>query len=151
DGEWRDAVLRSLVVLESLRYTPTGGIVAAPTTSLPETLGGSRNWDYRYCWMRDATLTLEALIAGGFRDEAEQWRDWLLRTAAGRPEELQTMYGVAGERRLTELELDWLPGYDGSRPVRTGNAAHEQLQLDVYGEIADVLLQGLRAGMMPID
>jgi GH15 family glucan-1,4-alpha-glucosidase len=148
DGEWRDAVLRSLLTLESLTYKATGGIVAAPTTSLPETLGGSRNWDYRFCWVRDATLTLEALIAGGYREEAERWRDWLLRAAAGRPEELQTMYGVAGERRLTELELDWLPGYDGSRPVRTGNAAHEQLQLDVFGELADVLWQGLRAGLM---
>jgi GH15 family glucan-1,4-alpha-glucosidase len=148
-GEWRDAVRRSLLTLESLTYNPTGGIVAAATTSLPESLGGTRNWDYRYCWVRDATLTLEALIAGGYRDEAERWRDWLVRAAAGRPDELQTMYGVAGERRLTEIELDWLPGYAGSRPVRTGNAAHEQLQLDVYGEIADVLRQGLRSGMVP--
>jgi GH15 family glucan-1,4-alpha-glucosidase len=148
NGEWRDAVLRSLLTLESLTYKPTGGTVAAPTTSLPETLGGSRNWDYRFCWVRDATLTLEALIAGGYREEAERWRDWLLRAAAGRPEELQTMYGVAGERRLTELELDWLPGYGGARPVRTGNAAHEQLQLDVFGELADVLWQGLRAGLV---
>jgi GH15 family glucan-1,4-alpha-glucosidase len=147
-GQWRDPVLRSLLTLESLTYEPTGGIVAAPTTSLPETLGGSRNWDYRYCWVRDATLTLEALIAGGYGDEAARWRQWLLRAAAGRPEELQTMYGVAGERRLTELELDWLPGYGGAKPVRTGNAAHEQLQLDVYGELADVLWQGVRADMM---
>jgi GH15 family glucan-1,4-alpha-glucosidase len=146
-GEWREPVMRSLLTLESLTYTPTGGIVAAPTTSLPETLGGSRNWDYRYCWVRDATLTLEALIAGGYREEAERWRLWLLRAAAGRPEELQTMYGVAGERRLTEVELDWLPGYGGAQPVRTGNAAHEQLQLDVYGELADVLWQGVRADM----
>ena len=150
-GEWREPVLRSLLTLESLTYAPTGGIVAAPTTSLPETLGGSRNWDYRYCWVRDATLTLEALIAGGYRDEAERWRLWLLRAAAGRPEELQTMYGVAGERRLTEIELDWLPGYGGAKPVRTGNAAHEQLQLDVYGELADVLWQGVRADMMLSD
>jgi GH15 family glucan-1,4-alpha-glucosidase len=147
-GQWRDPVLRSLLTLESLTYAPTGGIVAAPTTSLPETLGGSRNWDYRYCWVRDATLTLEALIAGGYSDEAARWRQWLLRAAAGRPDELQTMYGVAGERRLTELELDWLPGYGGAKPVRTGNAAHEQLQLDVYGELADVLWQGVRADMM---
>jgi GH15 family glucan-1,4-alpha-glucosidase len=149
DGEWQDEVRRSLITLESLTYAPTGGIVAAPTTSLPETIGGSRNWDYRFCWVRDATLTLEALIAGGYRDEAERWRDWLLRAAAGRPEELQTMYGVGGERRLTELELDWLPGYGGARPVRTGNAAHKQLQLDVYGEIIDVMWQGVRAGLMP--
>jgi GH15 family glucan-1,4-alpha-glucosidase len=147
-GQWHDPVVRSLLTLESLTYAPTGGIVAAPTTSLPETLGGSRNWDYRFCWVRDATLTLEALIAGGFAEEAARWRDWLLRAAAGRPEELQTMYGVAGERRLTEIELDWLPGYGGARPVRTGNAAHEQLQLDVYGELADVLWQGVRADMM---
>jgi GH15 family glucan-1,4-alpha-glucosidase len=147
-GQWRDPVLRSLLTLESLTYRPTGGIVAAPTTSLPETLGGTRNWDYRFCWVRDATLTLEALIAGGYRDEAARWRDWLLRAAAGRPDELQTMYGVAGERRLTELELDWLPGYGGAKPVRTGNAAHEQLQLDTFGELADVLWQGVRADMM---
>jgi GH15 family glucan-1,4-alpha-glucosidase len=150
-GEWRDEVRRSLLTLEALTYTPTGGMVAAATTSLPETLGGTRNWDYRFCWVRDATLTLEALIAGGYRDEAARWRDWLLRAAAGRPEELQTMYGVGGERRLTEIELEWLPGYAGARPVRTGNAAHEQLQLDVYGEIADVLWQGLRSGMVPSD
>ena len=147
-GQWREPVRRSLLTLESLTYLPTGGIVAAPTTSLPETLGGSRNWDYRFCWVRDATLTLEALIAGGYAEEAARWREWLLRAAAGRPEELQTMYGVAGERRLTEIELDWLPGYGGAKPVRTGNAAHEQLQLDVYGELADVLWQGVRADMM---
>lgn len=146
-GQWHDPVLRSLLTLESLTFTPTGGIVAAPTTSLPETLGGTRNWDYRFCWVRDATLTLEALIAGGYRDEAVRWREWLLRAAAGQPERLQTMYGVAGERRLTEIELDWLPGYDGARPVRIGNAAHEQLQLDVYGELIDVLWQGVRADM----
>jgi GH15 family glucan-1,4-alpha-glucosidase len=150
-GRWREAVLRSLLTLESLTYLPTGGIVAAPTTSLPETLGGSRNWDYRFCWVRDATLTLEAFISGGYREEAARWREWLLRAAAGKPDRLQTMYGVAGERRLTEIELDWLPGYDGARPVRTGNAAHEQLQLDVYGELADVLWQGVRADMMLSD
>jgi GH15 family glucan-1,4-alpha-glucosidase len=146
-GQWHDPVLRSLLTLESLTFTATGGMVAAPTTSLPETPGGTRNWDYRYCWVRDATLTLEALISGGYRDEALRWREWLLRAAAGEPERLQTIYGVAGERRLTELELDWLPGYDGSRPVRTGNAAHEQLQLDVYGELLDVIWQGVRADM----
>ena len=150
-GRWREPVLRSLLTLESLTYVPTGGIVAAPTTSLPETLGGSRNWDYRFCWVRDATLTLEALIAGGYAEEAARWREWLLRAAAGEPERLQTMYGVAGERRLTEIELDWLPGYGNAKPVRTGNAAHEQLQLDVYGELADVLWQGVRADMMLSD
>ncbi len=150
-GQWREPLLRSLLTLESLTFTPTGGIVAAPTTSLPETLGGTRNWDYRYCWVRDATLTLEALIAGGYRDEAARWRQWLLRAAAGDPESLQTMYGVAGERRLTELELDWLPGYEGSRPARIGNAAHEQLQLDVYGELVDVVWQGVRSDMLLSD
>jgi GH15 family glucan-1,4-alpha-glucosidase len=146
-GQWRGPVVRSLLTLEALTFNPTGGIVAAPTTSLPETLGGTRNWDYRFCWVRDATLTLEALIAGGYRDEAARWREWLLRAAAGEPGRLQTMYGVSGERRLTELELDWLPGYGNAVPVRTGNAAHEQLQLDVYGELADVLWQGVRSDM----
>src|SRR5258706_2272676 len=146
-GQWVEPVLRSLLTLESLTFRATGGIVAAPTTSVPETLGGTRNWDYRYCWVRDATLTLEALIAGGYREEAGRWREWLLRAAAGDPQRLQTMYGVAGERRLTEIELEWLPGYDGARPVRIGNAAHEQLQLDVYGELIDVLWQGVRADM----
>ena len=148
-GEWREPVLRSLITLESLTFEPTGGIVAAATTSLPETLGGTRNWDYRYCWVRDATLTLEAFFIGGYQDEALRWREWLLRAVAGDPERLQTMYGVAGERRLTELELDWLPGYENSRPVRTGNGAHTQLQLDVYGELLDVLWQAARAGTPP--
>ncbi len=148
-GEWREQVLRSLLTLEALTFEPTGGIVAAPTTSLPETLGGTRNWDYRYCWVRDATLTLEALLIGGFQHEALRWRQWILRAAAGDPESLQTMYGVGGERRLTELELDWLPGYEGSSPVRTGNGAHSQLQLDVYGELLDVLWQAARAGTPP--
>ena len=148
-GEWREPVLRSLLTLEALTFEPTGGIVAAPTTSLPETIGGSRNWDYRYCWVRDATLTLEAFLIGGYQHEALRWREWLLRAAAGDPETLQTMYGVGGERRLTELELDWLPGYEGSRPVRTGNGAHSQLQLDVYGELLDVLWQAARAGTPP--
>ncbi|HUI47448.1 MAG TPA: glycoside hydrolase family 15 protein [Acidimicrobiia bacterium] len=148
-GEWRDLVLRSLLTLEALTFGPTGGIVAAPTTSLPESLGGTRNWDYRYCWVRDATLTLEALLIGGYQSEAMRWREWLLRAAAGDPARLQTMYGVGGERRLTELELDWLPGYEESRPVRTGNGAHSQLQLDVYGELLDVLWQAARAGTPP--
>jgi GH15 family glucan-1,4-alpha-glucosidase len=120
-----------------LTYRPTGGIVAAATTSLPEWIGGVRNWDYRYCWIRDATLTLYALLSSGYRSEARAWREWLLRAAAGHPSEMQIMYGLAGERRLTEYAIDWLPGYEGSRPVRIGNAAYQQLQLDVYGELAD--------------
>ena len=149
DCSWREPVVRSLLTLEALTFGPTGGIVAAPTTSLPECVGGSRNWDYRYCWVRDATLTLEALLIGDYRSEALRWRDWLLRAVAGDPNSLQTMYGVAGERRLTELELDWLPGYGASTPVRTGNAAYAQLQLDVYGELIDVLFQSARAGTKP--
>ena len=142
DGKWKDAVLHSLIVLKALTYAPTGGIVAAPTTSLPEKIGGERNWDYRYCWLRDATLTLLAFLNAGYRDEAHAWRVWLLRAAAGDPSALQIMYGVAGERRLSELTLDWLPGYEQSRPVRIGNAATEQFQLDVYGEVLDALHQG---------
>ena len=138
-GEYADAVMRSLVTLKALTYAPTGGIVAAPTTSLPETIGGVRNWDYRYCWLRDATFTLYSLLEAGFESEARAWRDWLIRAVAGRPDELQIMYGVGGERRLTELELEWLPGYEGSSPVRIGNAATRQFQLDVYGEILDLL------------
>ncbi|HEX2115472.1 MAG TPA: glycoside hydrolase family 15 protein [Alphaproteobacteria bacterium] len=138
-GAWRDTIMRSLITLKALTYQPTGGIVAAPTTSLPEQIGGPRNWDYRFCWIRDATFTLYALLSSGYVEEAKAWREWLLRSAAGRPTDLQIMYGVAGERRLTELELPWLKGYADSRPVRIGNAAHGQLQLDVYGELMDTL------------
>ena len=130
---------RSLITLKALTYSPTGGIVAAPTTSLPEEIGGERNWDYRYCWIRDATLTLYSLLNSGYTDEAVAWRRWLLRSAAGRPEEMQIMYGLAGERRLPEIELPWLAGYEGSRPVRIGNAAQNQFQLDIYGELMDAL------------
>lgn len=138
-GDWEDAVRRSLVTLKALTYQPTGGIVAAPTTSLPEQLGGVRNWDYRYCWLRDTTFTLLALLASGFESEARAWREWLLRAIAGDPSKLQIMYGVAGERRLAEYEVPWLPGYEGASPVRVGNAAVDQFQLDVYGEVMDAL------------
>ncbi|HEX5544529.1 MAG TPA: glycoside hydrolase family 15 protein [Nitrospira sp.] len=147
EGEHREAVIRSLITLKALIYAPTGGIVAAPTTSLPECLGGVRNWDYRYCWIRDATYTLYALLTAGYKEEASNWRDWLIRTIAGDPSQLQIMYGIAGERRLTELELPWLSGYEGSTPVRTGNAAWRQLQLDVFGEVMDTLHQARRTGM----
>jgi GH15 family glucan-1,4-alpha-glucosidase len=146
-GDWSDAVTRSLITLKALTYAPTGGIVAAPTTSLPEALGGTRNWDYRFCWLRDATLTLLALMNAGFYQEARAWRDWLLRAAAGAPSQLQIMYGLAGERRLAEYQVSWLPGYEGSSPVRIGNAAHGQLQLDVFGEVMDALHQARRGGL----
>ncbi|WP_336322138.1 glycoside hydrolase family 15 protein [Streptomyces lavendofoliae] len=147
EGPHREAVMRSLITLKALTYGPTGGIVAAPTTSLPEDIGGVRNWDYRFCWLRDATLTLGALLSAGYLEEAAAWRDWLLRAVAGDPADLQIMYGVAGERRLPETELPWLRGYAGSAPVRTGNAAVRQLQLDVYGEVIDSLYLAREAGL----
>lgn len=148
-GPWREAVLGSLITLKALTYGPTGGIVAAPTTSLPEALGGVRNWDYRYCWLRDATFTLCALLISGHREEACAWREWLLRSVAGDPAQLQIMYGPAGERRLPEMILDWLPGYEKSAPVRVGNAAVAQLQLDVYGEVMDAMHLARRVGLPP--
>ena len=150
-GDWVDIVLRSLITLKALTHYETGGIVAAPTTSLPEQLGGPRNWDYRYCWLRDATLTLYALLTSGFLEEAGAWRDWLIRAIAGSPDQMQIMYGIAGERRLDEYELPWLEGYEGSTPVRVGNAAAGQLQLDVYGEVLDAMYQARRLGLPPDD
>jgi GH15 family glucan-1,4-alpha-glucosidase len=143
--------MRSLITLKALTFAPTGGIVAAPTTSLPEQLGGPRNWDYRFCWLRDATLTLLALMNAGYYDEAGAWRDWLLRAAAGAPAQLQIMYGLAGERRLVEFDVPWLPGYEESMPVRIGNAAHGQLQLDVYGEVMYALHQARGGGLKTSD
>ncbi len=150
-GEYTDAVERSLITLKALTYRPTGGIVAAATTSLPEQLGGQRNWDYRYCWLRDATFTLLALMNSGYFEEASAWRDWLLRAAAGSPDQIQIMYGIRGERQLMEWEVDWLGGYENSRPVRIGNAASTQFQLDVYGEVADALLHAHLGGIPSSD
>ncbi len=149
--QWGDAVVRSLLTLKALAHWETGGIVAAPTTSLPEQLGGPRNWDYRYCWLRDATFTLYALTGAGMFDEAKAWHDWLLRAVAGSPDDLQIVYGVAGDRRLEEYEIPWLPGYEGSTPVRIGNGAVRQLQLDVYGEVLDAFYVARRAGLATSD
>src|SRR5213076_1601080 len=146
-GEWRDAVMRSLITLKGLTYAPTGGLVAALTTSLPEQIGGVRNWDYRFCWLRDAALILLALLRSGYREEAKSWRQWLLRAIAGSPEQMQAIYGVRGERRLEEFEIPWLSGYENSKPVRIGNAASNQFQLDVYGEIMSSLYHAQQAGI----
>jgi len=146
-GPYRELVQRSLITLKALTYQPTGGIVAAPTTSLPERLGGVRNWDYRLCWLRDATFTLYSMMSGGYSAEAEEWTRWLLRAVAGDPSQLQILYGLGGERRLPEIELDWLPGYEGAKPVRIGNAASQQRQLDVYGEVMDALHLCRRVGI----
>ena len=146
-GEWREAVMRSLITLKALTFEATGGIVAAATTSLPEQLGGQRNWDYRICWLRDATLTLLAMMGGGYYEEAAAWRDWLHRAVAGSPEQIQIMYGLAGERRMEEWVVPWLSGYQGASPVRIGNAAADQLQLDVYGEVMDALHQARKGGL----
>jgi len=151
DGAARDAIVRSLLILKALIYAPTGGIVAAATTSLPEEIGGERNWDYRYCWIRDASLTLVALMSAGYMDEAREWYKWLMRAVAGSPQDFQIMYGVAGERRLTEYEIAWLPGYEGSQPVRVGNAASNQLQLDVWGELVDAIHLARRGGLAPTE
>jgi GH15 family glucan-1,4-alpha-glucosidase len=150
-GEWREAEIRSLLTLKALTYHPTGGIVAAPTTSLPEKIGGVRNWDYRFCWLRDATFTLYALLLSGYREEAQEWREWLLRAVAGAPSEVQVMYGLAGERRLPEFELPLLDGYAGSRPVRIGNAAHTQRQTDIFGEIMDAFYSARVHSIEPED
>ena len=142
-GEWSDAVIRSLITLKALTYRPTGAIAAAPTTSLPERLGGTRNWDYRFCWLRDATFTLLSLMNAGYYEDALAWREWLLRATAGNPEQVQIMYGMTGEHRLPEWDVSWLGGYNGAKPVRVGNAAYQQMQIDVYGEIVDALYHGL--------
>ncbi len=147
-GKWREAVVRSLITLKGLTFLPTGGIIASPTTSLPELIGGVRNWDYRFCWVRDASLTLQALMDAGYNDEAREWREWLLRAVAGSPSEMNILYGIRGERRLTELELDWLPGFEGSAPVRVGNAAYSQFQLDIFGEVINTLYKCRAAGLV---
>ena len=149
-GPYADIVKRSLITLKAMTYEPTGGVVAATTTSLPEQFGGPRNWDYRFCWVRDATLTLLALMNTGYYDEARSWREWLLRAVAGSPKQMQIMYGIAGERRLYEVELPWLKGYEDSQPVRIGNAAHHQVQLDVYGELLDAIHQARKGGLAPL-
>ena len=151
DGEWRDAVMRSLITLKALTYQPTGGVVAAATTSLPEALGADRNWDYRYCWLRDASMTLQGMVYTGYTEEARAFRQWLLRALGGDPQLLRIMYGLGGERRLPEQELPWLPGYDGSSPVRIGNAASDQRQLDVYGEVLDTMHLDRCSGLSPED
>jgi GH15 family glucan-1,4-alpha-glucosidase len=148
-GPWTEAVKRSLITLKALTYAPTGGIVAAATTSLPERLGGVRNWDYRYCWLRDATFTLLAFMHLGYYEEARAWRDWLIRAIAGSPNQVQIMYGVGGERWLPELILSRLPGHEKSAPVRIGNAAHQQVQLDIFGEIADAMFQAFKGEIEP--
>src|SRR5262245_34462232 len=147
DGSWKSHVIRSLITLKALTYAPTGGLAAAPTTSLPEHIGGSRNWDYRYCWLRDATLTLLALMNAGYFEEAQNWREWLLRAAAGSPPQIQIMYGLRGERRPTEWQVPWLPGYRDSLPVRIGNSAYSQRQLDIFGEVMDALHQARQGGL----
>jgi GH15 family glucan-1,4-alpha-glucosidase len=148
-GPWTPLVKRSLITLKALTYLPTGGIVAAPTTSLPEQIGGKRNWDYRYCWLRDATMTLLAFMSLGYFEEAQAWRDWLARSVAGDPDQMQIMYGLGGERRMEEHELHWLSGYEDSHPVRVGNAASRQIQHDVFGEVADAMAQAIKGKLPP--